>query len=305
MQQARLKLRLAFYGTLLLLLGVAFWWWLPVAPYQPTPLVRLDMQCFQETTPLPWSWCLHRYQGSDNPDVLYYFHGRNGNARWWNDRDYHTGQLYKVWEKDAVPPPTVVSVSFGKLWVLTEDRAAPFGGLYQVFTAAVIPTIETRLQQQSLPKARGRRLVAGISMGGVNTLIVAFKHRGYFAKAASLCAPLAPVSHHDSISQLRDFIRHSGIRLKRAAMLLMFSLRFYSDKSLWLLNDPMALSATFDAEAAPAIYLSCGEQDDWGCSYGSRLLARQLRDRGADIQWQSRPGGHCDIDYDALARFLQ
>ncbi|ARN73768.1 hypothetical protein BST96_06355 [Oceanicoccus sagamiensis] len=303
MQQARLT-RWPVYGALLLLLLVTVWWW-PASPYQPTPLAKLEMQCFQETVPLPWSWCLHRYQGSDNPDVLYYFHGRNGTARWWNDRDYHTGQLYKAWEKDQLQPPTVVSLSFGKLWVLTEDKAAPFGGLYRVFSTVVIPTIETRLQQQLPPTASGQRLVAGISMGGFNTLIVALKHRGYFAKAASLCAPLATVSHHDSLAQLRAFIHNSGIRLKRAAMLLMFSLRFYSDKSLWLQNDPMALSADFNAEAAPAIYLSCGKQDEWGCSYGSRLLARQLRERGAEIQWQSRPGGHCDIDYEAVARFLQ
>ena len=271
-----------------------------VDDYVPDPVPGVVMECFQEAEPVPWSYCVNSVPGSDNPDVLYYLHARNGNETWWNDKDYHTGALYKRWRENGQAEPTVVAISFGKLWVLKEDAAEEGGGLYKVFTDAVVPKIEERLEEKT-----GQRMVAGISMGGYNALIVAMKSKGFFSKAASVCAPMPTVSHHDGVGRVIGAARSSKTSLKRALLLWRFSQQYYPTREKWLANDPLTLSASFDPDDAPALYVTCGKSDDWGCFDGTEKLVGNLEKAGGAVQWVPRDGGHCDIEYPSLAEFLQ
>jgi S-formylglutathione hydrolase FrmB len=230
---------------------------------------------------------------------LYYFHARNGNETWWNDKTYHTGKLYETWKKMGVDPPTVIAISFGKLWLLTENSSDPTGGLFNVLQETVIPTLERKVEGKT-----GKRMVAGISMGGLNTLMVSMKSEGFFEKAASICAPLAAVSPHDSLINIIRYYMESSTSLKRAYMLWKFSKQFYPTQEIWEQNDPIFLSKSFQPEESPELYVTCGAKDDWGCMKGSEIFVKNVEKAGGTIEWVPRPGGHCDIDYDSLARFL-
>lgn len=268
--------------------------------YIPDAIEYVDMQCFKESTPVPWAYCVNRTQGSLSNDVLYYFHARNGNETWWNDREYHTGRLYQHWREADLDPPIVVSISFGKQWVLTEKPDNPLQGLFPQLVDSIIPAIEKKLAYPA-----GKRLLAGISMGGFNALIVAMKSRYFFHKVAALCAPLYDGSHHDGLLVAAEKYIGSGTSLKRTAMLWGFSKQYYPQLEDWKTNDPLALSGHFDSKGAPDIYLSCGEKDDWGCMQGSQLLVKNIKKNNGNIQWVPRMGGHCDIDSRSLALFLQ
>lgn len=268
--------------------------------YVPMPIQGVEMTCFQETAPVPWSYCINRLPDSANQDLLYYLHARNGNPTWWNDRAYHTGRLYETWRANRQDPPTVVAVSFGKLWMLSDYDPELDGGLFKVFTDTVIPTVEAQIDIR-----QGQRLLAGISMGGFNTLLLALKSDGVFSRAAAICSPLPTVSNHDGLMAILGAARETGTSTKRALMLWAFGRRFYPTRQVWAANDPLSLSRGFSAEAGPALYLTCGRADDWGCFLGSEQLAANIEQAGGDIQWVPRDGGHCDIDYTSLGAFLQ
>ena len=268
--------------------------------YVPEKIDTVAMSCFTEAEPIPWSYCIHKERGSNSRDVLYYFHARKGNETWWNDSNYHSGKLYKVWREEGVPAPTVVSISFGALWVLTETDDDGHGGLYTLFTQQVIPVIEKKLAAYD-----GKRMLAGISMGGYNSLIVAMKNKYFFHKAAALCAPLYAGSHHDGPWATLKKYFDSDIHWQRALMLWGFSKQAYPRKSDWQNNDPLALSSRFDPAGAPELYISCGKKDDWGCLQGTHILVKQIRKNHGNVNFVARPGGHCDIDHRSLALFLQ
>jgi len=97
-------------------------------------------------------------------------------------------QVRSEWAKNHERVPTVISVSFGPVWLLAEKNGSPYSGLLNAFTEKVMPMLEAQLGG-----LHGRRLIVGESMGGFNTLQVALKTR-LFAKAAALCAPMAGVS---------------------------------------------------------------------------------------------------------------
>ncbi|MEL7486549.1 MAG: alpha/beta hydrolase-fold protein [Pseudomonadota bacterium] len=272
--------------------------------YVPEPVSGVDMTCFEETSPVAWSFCLNIDAGSDNDDILFYLHARNGNATWWNDRTYHTGALYEAWRATGQSPPIVASVSFGKIWVLADGEADAGRRLYDLFINTVIPAVETKARDHGKALS-GDRMIAGISMGGFNTLIVAMKAKDVFTKAAAICSPLPTVSHHDGLRRVIGAARRSDTSLKRAALLWKFSTDYFPKREYWRENDPLALSRSFTPEGAPAIYLTCGKRDDWGCFDGSEQFAANVKRAGGDIIWAPREGGHCDIDYPSLAGFLQ
>ena len=257
------------------------------------------MQCFEESQPVKWSYCINTTVGSQSRDLIYHFHGRNGDATWWNDETYYSGEVVKAWRLKKRAAPKVVSVSFGDIWLLTERKDQPDGGLLPFFVQHVLKSVESKLGHPI-----ERRMLVGESMGGINALMVAFKTGNTFVKVASLCPPLPMVSPHASWRDRFDYFRRSGMAWVRILMMLYFSGRFYPDEATWVDNDPVHASSRYDPKLSPKLYLSCGVKDDWGCMEGSKAVVASVRSKGGQIEWHERPGGHCDIDTASLADFL-
>ncbi len=85
---------------------------------------------------------------------------------------------------------------------------------------------------------------------------------------------------------------------------MFFAPDFYPDEWTWLENDPVQIARDYNPASSPAIYLSCGVKDTWGCMEGSQAIVDIVKAKGGQIAWYSRPGGHCDIDVESLAEFL-
>ncbi len=267
--------------------------------YKPTPIDNIEMTCFEREVPIKWSFCINQYIGSSNRDLIYYFHGKDGAAAGWNDQAFHSGRLYEIWKKNGEAPPLVVSISFGKIWLLTENENEVGGGLHNIFKAHVLPEIEKQLQHPV-----DKRMLAGISMGGLNTLILSMKIKKFYTKAAAICPPISKVSPHSGLWNIFNYFRKSSTSIKRAIMLWMFSKKFYPTQKIWEANDPLFLSQSFEKEGAPEIYLTCGAKDDWGCMEGSKSLVKNIKKAKGQITWVPRAGGHCDIEYESFAHFL-
>ena len=290
-------------GLLLVVLHVGLPHLAPVfsAPLEWTtvPIEDVEMDCFEETDPEPWSYCLSTSPGSANADLLYHFHGRRGAADWWNDQEYYSHDVHREWREAGLDPPRVASVSFGPLWLLTEDGTAAGGGRMRAFLDHVVPTVEGRLTEPV-----GKRMVIGESMGGVNALLVATQAGERFDRVASLCPPLATTSPFAGYGELWGAGDEAGASVQRRLMLMSLGRYLYPTEQDWERNDPLQAVLRGRSSALPDLYLSCGEQDDWGCMMGAKAFVAAARERGAEVEWHRRPGGHCDIDAPSLAAFL-
>ena len=263
------------------------------------PMEDVEMECFDETYPEPWSYCITTSPGSANADLLYHFHGRRGAADWWNDQEYYAYEVHRAWREAGLGAPRVASISFGPLWLLTEDGPAAGGGRMRAFLDHVIPTVEGRLGEPV-----DERMAVGESMGGVNALLVATHAGERFDRVASLCPPLTTTSPFAGYGELWRVGDDASASVQRRVMLMSLGRYLYPTEEDWERNDPLQAVLRGRSSALPDLYLSCGERDDWGCMVGSEAFVAAARERGAEVEWHRRPGGHCDIDAASLASFL-
>ena len=269
--------------------GWAVRWMATPSDWEPEPMPSLEVRCDVAPSPIPWRYCVHRSPGSTSRDLLVHFHGRRGTERWWNDATYYTAELYEHWASAGHQPPTVVSISFGPLWLLTGDIAAAFDDVFE------------RARDEAATWAGhdfDRTLLVGESMGGYNALIAGLDG-DRFDRVAALCPPLSTRSPFGRGAF--DRVRESSPR--EAFMLLAFSRAFFEDDADWRTTDPLARITAGDP-FEPNLHLSCGTEDPWGCEAGGQYIADILESRGQSPQWLLLPEGHCAIDSKRLAAFL-
>jgi S-formylglutathione hydrolase FrmB len=257
-------------------------------------------ECVDVAEPLPWKYCKTTTVGSRNPDVLYHFHGRGGNATHWTDNNYYTTLVRKEWARGRRQAPTVVSVSFGPVWLLVEKNQSPSSGLFEVFTKVVLPTVEKTLRPFS-----GRRLLVGESMGGFNASQVALKAGGLFAKVAILCPPMVSLTPWATQEQIDEFIAKHKAKPQLVAEMIQLSQYFMPTLADWQKASPMDLAKTNLGPRSPSLYVSCGLYDEFGFFAGSEAFAETGAKRGARVHWRPLYGGHCAVDAVSLAAFLR
>lgn len=260
--------------------------------YQPVPITSLTMRCFEEKLPVHFSYCINHQTDSDNKRVMYHFHGRKGNALWWNDDTYYSGELYRQWKLDGKSPPTVISISLGPLWLFNDDKLT-------VFFEQLMPIMELKV----LHVIKGRFLV-GESMGGVNALTVWAKGSLLFDGVAALCPPLPTISPYAKISEILDYFSESSTSWKRGLMLILMGRSLFESTIQWMEVDALQVISNRIYSPRVPLYLSCGKKDEWGCMTASTRLVEVAKRKGHVIEWHPREGGHCDIDTLSLAKFL-
>ncbi len=271
--------------------GLLVRWMDSPSDWVPEPMPELEMRCGAETEPTAWSYCVHRQPGSRSADLVVHFHGRRGTERWWNDRTYYTAELYEHWRNAGVDAPTVVSISFGPLWVLTDETRTAFAD-----------HVLARAREHAAAWAGhdfDRQRLVGESMGGYNALLAAFDDGAPFDRVAALCPPLSEVSPFGR----GVFARWKDSAPREAFMLLAFSRAFFEDDADWRATDPVA-RALAGERPEPELMLSCGDRDPWGCLGGGRALTDAVHANGGTAHWVVLSDGHCAIDTARLATFL-
>lgn len=256
-------------------------------------------ECFTGAGTPEWKYCVHVPEsGNTNGDLVYHLHGRGQDEHQWNDDTFYTGQIQEHWSKKNLQPPMVVSVSFGKTWLLTPGGFKSESGLLDVFTKKVIPEIEERMGK---PK---RRIVFGESMGGVNSLVVGLREVGVFDKVGALCPPIYKMSPFSSSQEIDEFLQRTGANKTLIRAVVGIGRSLFADEDEWKSASPLHLVESISPEASPELYVSAGLYDRYGNFEGSELLANQARSRGMKIEWRPLYGGHCAIDVPSIAEFL-
>jgi pimeloyl-ACP methyl ester carboxylesterase len=243
-------------------------------------------------------YCVHRAAGGTNGDLLYHLHGRNLEAEVWNDPTYFTAMLQAYWRSAGVLPPTVVSLSYGPVWLLAPKGQAPDSGLLETVWPA-IAALETRIGQ---PR---RRLLMGESMGGLNSLVLGLTQPEHFDKLAALCPNVYRVSPFAPFEQIREGMVRTGADPRIAFGIWKLARRHVSDEEEWRRISPLALiDGAALPHARPSLYLSAGLYDRYGLYEGVEQLAARAVQRGLPTEWHPLYGGHCAIDIASLGTFL-
>jgi S-formylglutathione hydrolase len=128
---------------------------------------------------------------------------------------------------------------------------------------------------------RAATAIAGISMGGMGALRIAFKHPQLFAGVAALEPGIEAALAFDEIALRDRFWKPIALYEERFGRPV--------DREYWKANNPANI-ASADPErlcrSALAIYLEAGDEDSFHLHYGAEFLHRILFDAGVRHEYR-------------------
>lgn len=269
-----------------------------------------DVVCGQDratagTYTWPYTWCIDKVDGSTNNDEIVYFHGLTGNEKSWQ-----TGArpmaVRKSWASHGVQQPTVISISFGQIYVLTNivDDQKQRPALLPLVLNTILPTLEARAGG-----LHGERILWGESMGGLNSAEVMFAAPEMFSRVALLCAAFGTVGPFSSQADLDAFFARSGPWVQRGVLQSIFkwARTEYQTPENYQAHDPLRLIQS-TTRALPPMLVQVDGKDDLGFTEGDTLFANTAKERGYQVDFLTvSDGGHCgqtDESIAAIAEFL-
>lgn len=289
------------YLVLIAVLALGYWSWGHFT--SPTGAQKVDytpaqQECFAGGKTKPWKYCIYKADQGVNGDVLYMLHGRNLSEQIWNDDTFYTAMIQKYFADHKIQPPTVVTISFGSVWLLTPKNQQDKSGLLDILTNEVIPEVE---QKTGAPK---RRLLFGESMGGTNSLTLALNSKKLFAKAGILCPGIYKITPFAPFSEVQEFIKRTGADPKIIFGIRALGLMYVSTMDEWKQISALDLLETVDPQDMPEFYLSVGLYDKYGNYEGVEHFYNRAVQRGLKMQWHPLYGGHCAVDIPSISEFL-
>lgn len=252
-------------------------------------------QCGKQSSPIPWEYCITHMPRSQSRTVAYYFHGGPGSAREWFEAN---ADIYSEWQRTDSEAPIVVAISFAPEWILTQKNASPLSGLYQVFTEAVMPIVESNL----LKGAVDSRLLIGLSMGGYSAVQLLLRNPEKFQKVALLCPMLVNLSPDATDEEIKEFRARSRAPEWNPTRLMRLMQKVIPDRVTWGEESPFELASKLLWKKSPNVYLSYGEED--GFIDGIEEFAQIARTQKVSLEDSSVKGGHCTYNAKGVANFL-
>ena len=187
--------------------------------------------------------------------------------------------MMSVWleeaiEKGLVPPMVSVMPSAGRSFYMNYRDGSQ---KWETFiTTELLSYMRTHY---NVVKGREGTFITGISMGGMGSLRIAFKHPGLFQAVASQEPGIEPALSYDDI-KLRD-------RFWRTDKLYEKIYGNPVDKNWWATNNPANIAKVDPARLLGlGIYLEVGDQDMFYLDQGSEFLHRILFDAGISHEYR-------------------
>lgn len=240
-----------------------------------------------------WKYCVTPGTGSRANEVAYYFHGGGGDKYSWIDPQGY-GALVA---KGRLSMPTVISVSRGDLWLLSEKSAMPKSGWLQEFYSQLMPHLENEI----LKFKPAVKLAIGESMGGFNAATLALKNSNEFDKLILLCPGTGTEA---SIQSVDAYMAATGAKRAQTQLLFRLANDFYSSVDGALEAMPIRLLDRVPANSKLEIFVSSGDQDEFGFFKTAEEFARKAKSRGLKTVWYPAKGRHCSMNLEALIAFL-
>jgi len=256
--------------------------------WKPRPGLQIKTECETDTSKaITYSYCIHSIAGSLNHDVIYYLHGLNGNEHDWINSDF-SAKAYQKWGNQA---PTVLTISYGPLWILAEKNPRQKSGLFEHFTQIALPNLESKLEFTP-----AHRILIGASMGGFNASQLYLKKPYLFSKVILACPAITSVGPFSNSSDINTYISRTGADQSSVIRGLEMIKQYYSDDQIWKQSSPILLVSKLVNPSFPPIHVSCGSTDRFGFFDGAKIFVDSIRQQGAQAEWSIVPGPHCSFD---------
>jgi pimeloyl-ACP methyl ester carboxylesterase len=280
----------------LVLTSAAYFAWSAMTSVRGTQTVAFEPARQECGVRGPLRFCINKSARGVNGDVVYHLHGRNMDERVWNDNSYLTAMLQAHWQDGGVKPPTVVTVSYGPVWLLAPKGQLKDSGLLEDFMQR-LPEIEAVVGEPT------RRMLVGESMGGLNALILGLTQHTQFTKVAALCPGVYADSPFSSLATLKAGAERTGANPKIILGIVQLAKAHFANEGEWRRASPLQLIEGAGAHF-PHLFLSCGLYDAYGNFEGTQRLARRAAQLGVKVEWHPIYGGHCATDIASLGNFL-
>ena len=159
--------------------------------------------------------------------------------------------------------------------------------LYSDFLIAeFLPFIETHYRIIRNRKSRG---VTGLSMGGFGAMRLAFAHPELFGSVSAQ----SPALITETPAQLNGDLRNAEPLTQLLASVFGNPIDF----AHWKQNNPFVLARKNEVQIkTQAIYINCGDQDEYGFAVGASQMHKQLLNEGVRHEFHLYPGRH-SADY--------
>lgn len=257
--------------------------------------------CNEVRTSLPWKYCFSAGVGKNAHKLILQFHGGGESEKTWFDPGGYAEPIRQTWKSKGLDAPSVVTISFGPMWVLSRKTSLPKSGLYEVFVNEIFPFIEKQLMSGQVAE----RIIVGDSMGGFNAGVFALKKIELFTKIALLC-PALGVEGEEASKDIDSYIRQTGARMDHAQFIFKIRDEYFLSPEQQNALSPLTLVKTLVPEGkVPKFFLSCGDKDQFGFFHGAGTFVKNAKAQGFDVVWKPiSNGSHCSVDMEALADFL-
>lgn len=211
--------------------------------------------------------------------VLYFLHGLGENEQtlmrtggWGLIQDLQRD--HKVGDFLMVAPD-----GRGSFFINSVDDRVRYGDF---LIAEFLPHIETHYRIIRSRKSRG---VTGLSMGGYGALRLAFAHPRLFGSVSAQ----SPALITQTPAQLNADLKNAG----PLAQLLGSIFGNPIDVVRWKENNPFDLARKNEIQIkTQAIYINCGDQDEYGFANGASQMHRQLAAERVLHEFHLYPGRH-------------
>jgi pimeloyl-ACP methyl ester carboxylesterase len=268
-----------------------------ISPFHMAKAETMSTVCTWLTHRKPYGYCVTKTEGSTNPDLLYYMHGASLNQMSWIEK---RKPIWNYWQKNHLQAPTVVTMSFGPIWLLAPKNSSKAGGLLEFVETKLMPQIEAQVGFKN-----GRRLLAGESMGGFNAAELIMKSPEKFTKAALLCPDFTSLTPFSTAEEMRAFMKTTGADYRHTWWEVFMERIFFGDYDAWNRSAPLLNTKRLLNGNTPALYVSGGTNDQYGFYPGDKAYAMAAREQGVSVIWDSLEGEkHCAYTPATVAKFL-
>jgi S-formylglutathione hydrolase FrmB len=167
----------------------------------------------------------------------------------------------------------------GSFFINSADRRDRYNDF---FLTEFLPCIETRYRVIRERRSRG---VTGLSMGGYGALRFAFAHPELFGSVSAQ----SPALITESPRELNADVRDAGPLAKLLGTVFGNPINV----AHWNQNNPFQLARKNQAQIrSQAIYINCGQQDEYGFAAAAEQMHKQLLAEKIRQEFHLYPGGH-------------
>lgn len=234
-----------------------------------------------------FKYCLYPGTGKNAEKLIYFFHGVLGMENIWvNNQTYL--QMQTEWSFNPEGRPTVVNISYGRVYLLTPKNEREHSGILDTWNTEFISEFES----QALHMNPRKRFLLGNSMGGHNALNLYIKLFPFFTRLGLMCpAQLlnSPYASRDEVEKILPRVE-SLWPMYLGAMGLM---SLYYDEQTWNHLSPFNIEQKKLAHLKN-IRMILMEQDLYGFTVVNKSWIEFVKKIGGSAEYRISSGIHCD-----------